>query len=148
MKEANGGSFRGSGIRQNSLFHRFCGRGLREWSGVQPRFHLKMFAFSDVDGTRKCGLSAVSAFPPSDCCVRILHFVGEIATLFPISRPAISKHLRILESAHLVVAQVRGSRHLFRLDPSGFEAARTWLESFWDEALSQFAELANRRESP
>ncbi|MCA9185948.1 MAG: ArsR family transcriptional regulator [Planctomycetales bacterium] len=70
--------------------------------------------------------------------MRSLASVGEIAALLPISRPAVSKHLRILETANLVTVEARGNRHFFRLHHSGFEAARTWLEAFWDEALDQF----------
>ena len=67
--------------------------------------------------------------------------VGDIAATLPVSRPAVSKHLRLLERAELVTHEGRGNRNVFRLNPSGFAAARTWLESFWDTALSRFADL-------
>lgn len=69
--------------------------------------------------------------------------VGQIARALPVSRPAVSKHLRILEEAMLVTHQGQGNKNIFRLNPSGFEAAKDWLESFWDSALTRFAELAN-----
>jgi DNA-binding transcriptional ArsR family regulator len=69
--------------------------------------------------------------------------VGEIAVKLPVSRPAVSKHLRIMERAQLVTHDRRGNRNLFRLDPSGFGAARRWLDGFWDEALANFARLAD-----
>lgn len=68
--------------------------------------------------------------------------VGSIAADLPVSRPAVSKHLRILERAELVRHEGRGTSNLFRLNPEGFAAARGWIESFWDEALPRFAALA------
>ena len=69
--------------------------------------------------------------------------VGEIAAVLPVSRPAVSKHLRILENAHLVAFEQQGNKNVFRLDPNGFEVAKGWLESFWDEALEEFVSLAD-----
>src|SRR5262245_26211860 len=68
--------------------------------------------------------------------------VGDIAARLPISRPAVSKHLRILEHAGLVEYSSSGTRNIFRLRASGFEAARAYLESFWDEALTSFQRVA------
>jgi DNA-binding transcriptional ArsR family regulator len=64
--------------------------------------------------------------------------VGQLAEQLPISRPAVSKHLRLLEQAGLVVCQARGNRHYCRLEKAGFEAASTWLNRFWDDALTRF----------
>ncbi|HEX9989514.1 MAG TPA: ArsR family transcriptional regulator [Chloroflexia bacterium] len=60
----------------------------------------------------------------------------------PISRPAVSKHLRILESAGLVEYTSRGTRNIFRLRSSGFGAARAYVEGFWDDALANFQRVA------
>lgn len=68
--------------------------------------------------------------------------VGAIAARLPVSRPAVSKHLRLLEAAELVAHDRDGNRNLFRLEPRGFEAARSWLASFWDDALARFALVA------
>ena len=68
--------------------------------------------------------------------------VGEIALGLPVSRPAVSKHLQILESVSLVTHEKNGSRHLFRLDAQGFDAARLALESFWEGSLARFAMVA------
>ncbi|HJL20118.1 MAG TPA: metalloregulator ArsR/SmtB family transcription factor [Sandaracinaceae bacterium LLY-WYZ-13_1] len=68
--------------------------------------------------------------------------VGRIARELPVSRPAVSKHLRILEGAALVSHAREGNRHVFRLEPTGFDATRGWLAAFWDEALPRFARLA------
>lgn len=75
--------------------------------------------------------------------------VGVIAAGLPVSRPAVSKHLRILQSVDLVAFEKRGNRNLFRLERSGFEAARGWLDSFWADALARFAMVAeNTLETP
>lgn len=68
--------------------------------------------------------------------------VGEIATQLPISRPAVSKHLRILEEAGLVGYQETGTRNIFYLQTVGFQAARAFLELFWNEALANFKQFS------
>ncbi len=68
--------------------------------------------------------------------------VGDIAARLPVSRPAVSKHLRVLERAGLVAFEPRGTSNVYRLSPSGFDAAREWLDSFWDGALARFKEIA------
>lgn len=78
--------------------------------------------------------------------------VGEIASVLPVSRPAVSKHLQILENVNLVTHEKEGSRNFFRLDAQGFAAARLALESFWEGSLARFAMVAKntmpRRKSP
>ena len=64
--------------------------------------------------------------------------VGAIAAQLPISRPAVSKHLRTLQRAGLVEYAPKGASNIFRLRYSGFQMARVYLESFWDEALANF----------
>lgn len=68
--------------------------------------------------------------------------VGSIATRLPISRPAVSKHLRILQDAGLVGYSTSGTRNVFYLTPTGFHDARAYLEQFWDETLANFQRLA------
>ena len=68
--------------------------------------------------------------------------VGAIASQLPISRPAVSKHLRILNQAELVEFDTSGTRNIFRLRPSGFQTARLYLEDFWDQALANFQHVA------
>jgi DNA-binding transcriptional ArsR family regulator len=68
--------------------------------------------------------------------------VGDIAEQLPISRPAVSKHLRILQSAGLVTYTASGTRNIFRLNTPGFDAARAYLNSFWEEALANFQRVA------
>lgn len=64
--------------------------------------------------------------------------VGKLAEEFPISRPAISQHLRVLKEARLVTDRAEGTRRVYQLDPAGFEALRTYLDQFWSVALQAF----------
>jgi DNA-binding transcriptional ArsR family regulator len=65
--------------------------------------------------------------------------VGEIARGLPVSRPAVSQHLKILKGAGLVREEAQGTRHVYSIDPKGLGAVRRWLDQFWDDALSAFA---------
>ena len=64
--------------------------------------------------------------------------VGELARCVPVSRPAVSQHLRVLKGAGLVTERKEGTRHLYRVDPDGVAELREWFEAFWDEALAGF----------
>jgi DNA-binding transcriptional ArsR family regulator len=64
--------------------------------------------------------------------------VGEIAALLPVSRPAVSKHLRILEAVHLVSFEKQGNRNVFRLNGEGVRSAQEFLEGFWQGSLARF----------
>jgi DNA-binding transcriptional ArsR family regulator len=66
------------------------------------------------------------------------HSVQEIADELPISRPAVSRHLRVLNRAGLVSDQQVGTRHLYRLDEQGAEAARQYLAQVWGQAAKRF----------
>jgi DNA-binding transcriptional ArsR family regulator len=68
--------------------------------------------------------------------------VGELAAGLPVSRPAVSQHLRVLEEAGLVLVRRAGARRLYAADPDGLRELRTWLEDFWDDALASFKRLA------
>ena len=59
-----------------------------------------------------------------------------------VSRPAISRHLRVLQEAHLVSGEARGRQNVYRVTPEGFSEVRHYLERFWDEALPRFALVA------
>jgi DNA-binding transcriptional ArsR family regulator len=67
--------------------------------------------------------------------------VGVLAGQLPISRPAVSQHLRVLKEAELVIEAVTGTRHLYRINPRGFEAVRGYFDRFWTTALDNFAAL-------
>jgi DNA-binding transcriptional ArsR family regulator len=64
--------------------------------------------------------------------------VGELAGELPVSRPAVSQHLRVLKEAGLVVDQAVGTRRIYRLDPDGLRDLRAYLDHFWDQALAGF----------
>jgi DNA-binding transcriptional ArsR family regulator len=68
--------------------------------------------------------------------------VGELSARIPVSRPAISQHLKVLQACQLVEYEAVGTRHLYRLDPTGVRELRAWLDDFWDGALGQFARYA------
>ena len=64
--------------------------------------------------------------------------VGELAAELPVSRPAVSQHLKILKEAGLVLDQPIGTRRIYRLDPDGLRDLRAYLDHFWDQALAGF----------
>lgn len=81
------------------------------------------------DPTRRAILSQLLRGPMS---------VGELARGFPISRPAVSQHLRILKDAHLVADLAAGTRRVYRINPKGFESLRQYLDRFWTDALAAY----------
>jgi DNA-binding transcriptional ArsR family regulator len=64
--------------------------------------------------------------------------VGAIARRMPVSRPAVSQHLKVLKEAGLVADRPEGTRRVYYIDPNGLGALRRWLDQFWDEALMAF----------
>ena len=64
--------------------------------------------------------------------------VGKLADEFPVSRPAISQHLRILKDANLVIDRADGTRRLYQLNPAGFDSLREYFETFWTRALAAY----------
>ncbi len=68
--------------------------------------------------------------------------VGEIAKHVPVSRPAVSQHLRVLKDAGLVSDRQEGTRRVYSIDPVGLEEAREWLDRMWDRALAAFKDAA------
>lgn len=66
--------------------------------------------------------------------------VGQIAERFPVSRPAISQHLRVLEEAELVEIRAAGRRRYYRIRPEGLNGLRSWLEEFWTDRLDRLKE--------
>ena len=64
--------------------------------------------------------------------------VGAIARGLPVSRPAVSQHLKALKEAGLVAARPEGTRRVYFIDPHGLGALRKWLDQFWDDALAAF----------
>jgi DNA-binding transcriptional ArsR family regulator len=72
--------------------------------------------------------------------------VGELARGLPVSRPAVSQHLKVLADAGLVVATRDGSRRLYRVDPHGVAGMRSYLNRFWTDALGAFEDAARAEE--
>jgi DNA-binding transcriptional ArsR family regulator len=68
--------------------------------------------------------------------------VVDIAGELPVSRPAVSQHLRVLKQAGLVTERRQGARHLYRIDTEGLAALRTYLETYWTDALGAFKDAA------
>ena len=71
--------------------------------------------------------------------------VGELAGRLPVSRPAVSQHLRVLKGAGLVSERKEGTRRLYRIEPQGLAELRDWIDRFWTEALDGFKAAAERR---
>jgi DNA-binding transcriptional ArsR family regulator len=86
------------------------------------------------DPTRRAIFERVAARPTS---------VGELARGLPVSRPAVSQHLRVLKDAGLVRETAEGTRRVYRLDPRGIGAMRDWLEAHWSAALEAFKDFAD-----
>lgn len=74
--------------------------------------------------------------------------VGDLARGLPVSRPAVSQHLKVLKGAGLVSDRAQGTRRLYAIEPAGLAGLRAWLESFWDLALDEFKAEVERRAKP
>lgn len=64
--------------------------------------------------------------------------VSELAAELPVSRPAVSQHLKVLKEAGLVIDRAAGSRRLYQLEPAGLSELRAYLDRFWNQALASF----------
>ncbi|MGH2755766.1 MAG: ArsR/SmtB family transcription factor [Actinomycetota bacterium] len=90
-----------------------------------------------ADPTRRAVFEALERGPRS---------VGDIAAELPVSRPAVSQHLRVLKGAGLVVDERAGNRRLYRLEARGLAELHDYVERFWDVALRRFKEMAETNE--
>ena len=91
-----------------------------------------------ADPTRRAIFERVAARPRA---------VGELARELPVSRPAVSQHLRVLKNARLVTDSAAGSRRIYALDPEGVGALRAYLDQFWNQALAAYeAVVAEHRQ--
>jgi DNA-binding transcriptional ArsR family regulator len=70
--------------------------------------------------------------------------VGELAAGLPVSRPAVSQHLKVLKDAGLVAEQAVGTRRIYRLNPAGVAALRDQLDTFWNRALGGYQDLVDQ----
>ena len=82
-----------------------------------------------ADPTRRAVFERVAAKPAA---------VGEIAQGLPVSRPAVSQHLKVLKLAGLVADRAEGTRRIYEIDPAGLGALRAWLDQFWEASLKSF----------
>ena len=87
------------------------------------------------DPTRRAIFERLAAAPAA---------VGEIAAGLPVSRPAVSQHLKVLKAARLVADEARGARRIYRIDPAGLGDLRQWLDRHWDRALAAYADSLNQ----
>ena len=86
-----------------------------------------------ADPTRRAILERLADSPRS---------VGEVARGLPVSRPAVSQHLRVLREAGLVTERREGTRRVYRVDPTGLADLRAYFDGFWGGALAQFKATA------
>ena len=86
------------------------------------------------DSTRRAIFELLARRPSS---------VGELARHLPVSRPAVSQHLRVLKDGGLVVSRAEGTRRVYQLNPDGVSALRAYLDRVWDEALTAFQKAAD-----
>jgi DNA-binding transcriptional ArsR family regulator len=87
------------------------------------------------DPTRRAIFERVAARPRA---------VGELAGDLPVSRPAVSQHLKVLKEAGLVVDRAAGNRRIYQVDPDGVRALRAQLDRFWTEALAAYKAAAEQ----
>src|SRR5262245_44832110 len=88
-----------------------------------------------VDATRRAIFERLGARPMA---------VGELAGELPVSRPAVSQHLKVLKEVGLVTDQANGTRRVYRVDPRGVADLRAYLDQLWDTALAAFAEAVEQ----
>ncbi len=91
-----------------------------------------------ADPTRRAILAALRGGPLP---------VGALARGLPVSRPAVSQHLRVLSDAGLLTVTPQGTRRLYGIDPHGIDDLRAYLDTLWDDALDAFARAARERAS-
>ncbi len=89
------------------------------------------------DPTRRQIFEALIAKPQS---------VGALASVLPVSRPAVSQHLKVLAASGLVCAQARGTRRIYRPEPQGLAELRAYLDDLWGDVLVAFAAEVERQE--
>ena len=80
-----------------------------------------------------------------ECLARRPLAVTDLANARPVSRPAVSQHLRVLKDAGLVIVRQEGTRHVYQVDPQGVEMMRQYLDRMWDKALASFKVFAERK---
>lgn len=90
-----------------------------------------------ADPTRRAIFESLAGGPLS---------VGDLAAERPVSRPAVSQHLRVLKDAGLVFETRQGTRRIYAIEPAGLTALRAWLDQFWDDVLVSYKEALESRD--
>lgn len=72
--------------------------------------------------------------------------VGELAAGLPVTRPAVSQHLKVLKAAELVRDRPAGTRRVYSIDPAGLGQIRVWLDGFWDASLAAYAQAVEKED--
>ena len=90
-----------------------------------------------ADPTRRAIFERIASAPSA---------VGQLADELPVSRPAVSQHLKVLKEAGLVIDEPDGTRRIYRVDPEGVDALRAYLDQFWNQALAAFKRVAEQKE--
>jgi len=98
--------------------------------------HLANALAALADPTRRAIFERLGAGPAS---------VGTLAEKLPVSRPAVSQHLRVLKEAGLVSDEPQGTRRVYQIDPAGLGVLRRWLDQFWDRSLAAFQAEADAK---
>jgi DNA-binding transcriptional ArsR family regulator len=88
-----------------------------------------------ADPTRRAIFERVADLPRA---------VGELASELPVSRPAVSQHLKVLKDARLVVDRPVGTRRIYQVDPDGLRTLRGYLDHFWDQALAAYKDAVEQ----
>ena len=90
-----------------------------------------------ADPTRRAVFERIAKRPQS---------VGALAADLPVSRPAVSQHLKVLKDAGLVTDHARGTSRIYHVDPNGLGAARRWLDEQWERSLDNFKRIAEQED--
>lgn len=90
-----------------------------------------------ADPTRRAVFERIAERPQS---------VGALAAQLPVSRPAVSQHLKVLKDAGLVADEARGTSRIYHIDPQGLGPVRRWLDEQWERSLENFRKLAEQED--
>jgi len=90
-----------------------------------------------ADPTRRAVFERIAEQPQS---------VGQLAAQLPVSRPAVSQHLKVLKDAGLVIDSAQGTARIYRIDPKGLGPIRRWLDEHWDRSLAEFKRIAEQED--
>lgn len=108
---------------------------MREYLPFVTTYQLDAVWAALADGSRRAIVERIAERPRA---------VGELAADLPISRPAVSQHLKVLKEAGLVTERASGTRRIYRLNPAGVSALRDQLDTFWARALAGYQDVVEQ----